>query len=172
MPRDAAVDHVMVSADSANTSTARDVSCDERTPWSSNSESSPHYVPQPGKEKRLNKTGRQENTAASPSGPLTEAQLTSSAEAVTRPLPSNCSTPRKQQITSPPPPPPAPRKSCRMIILLNCRACRSKTRLPQRKERHRFVRIAVRLTIGPLTSLVTWHGYGVSCWISADLRRR
>ena len=110
MPRDAAVDHVMVSADSANTSIARDVSCDERTPWSSNSESSPHYVPQPGKEKRLNKTGRQENTAASPSGPLTEAQLTSSAEAVTRPLPSNCSTPRKQQITSPPPPPPPPPK--------------------------------------------------------------
>ena len=31
---------------------------------------------------------------------------------------------------------------------------------------------AVRLTTGPLTSLVTWHGYGVSCWISADLRRR
>ena len=77
MPRDAAVDHVLVSADSANTSTARDVSGDERTPWSSSSESPPNYAPQP--------TGRQENSAASLSGPLTEgttAQLTSSAEAV------------------------------------------------------------------------------------------
>ena len=76
-PHDAAVDHAMVSADSATPSTARDVSGDERTPWSSNSESPLHYAPQP--------TGRQENTAASMSGPLTEgttAQLTSSAEAV------------------------------------------------------------------------------------------
>ena len=76
-PHDAAVDHAMVSADSATPSTARDVSGDERTPWSSHSESPPHYAPQP--------TGRQENTAASMSGPLTEgttAQLTSSAEAV------------------------------------------------------------------------------------------
>ena len=77
-PQDAAVDHAMISADSATPSTARDVSGDERTLWSSNSESPPHYdAPQP--------TGRQENTAASPSGPLTEgttAQLTSSAEAV------------------------------------------------------------------------------------------
>ena len=76
-PHDAAVDHAMISADSATPSTARDVSGDERTPWSSNSESPPNYAPQP--------TGRQENSAASPSGPLTEgamAQLTSSAEAV------------------------------------------------------------------------------------------
>ena len=76
-PQDAAGDHVMVSADSATPSTARDASGDDRAPWSSNSESLPHYAPQP--------TGRQENSAASPSGPLTEgttAQLTSSAEAV------------------------------------------------------------------------------------------
>ena len=99
----------------------------EHPQWSSNSESPPHYAPQP--------TGRQENTAASLSGPLTEgttAQLTSSAEAVdawdsdqtfAKQLPG------KQQITSRASPPVPPRKSRRMIILLNCRACRSKTRL-------------------------------------------
>ena len=62
-----------------------------------------------------------------------------------------------------------------LLLLLKCGLLPSDystQRAPQRKERHRFVRIAVRLTTGPLTSLVTWHGYGVSCWISADLRRR
>ena len=124
-PQDAAGDHVMVSADSATPSTARDASGDDRAPWSSNSPLCPTAHRQAGKQRGVT-VWPPYRRSHGPADVLCRScwclgQRPDLCQAIDRPLGSSRSH-REPTLLSPPPPPPTPpRKSRRMIILLNCK---------------------------------------------------